>query len=115
MESLEATWENGDVTVDLLIRAHTTMSTAGTELARVTTEYHKAMNEVRFRRGTLLEDLNLTIKEAIPSLTVPAGAGDEYDVPFPGEEDANDTSPDNDPSDDFAFQHTEAQQRLVMR
>ena len=115
VESLEATWENGDVTVDLLIRAHTTMSTAGTELARVTTEYHKAMNEVRFRRGTLLEDLNVTIKEAIPGLTVPAGAGDEHDVPFPGEEDGHDNSPDNDPSDDFAFRDTEEQQRLVMR
>ena len=111
MESLEATWENGDVTVDLMIRAYTTMSTAGTELARVTTEYHKAMNEVRFRRGTLLEDLNVTIKEAIPSPTVPAGAVEEPGVPFPDEESGKDTSPDN----DFVFRHTKDQQRLVMR
>lgn len=63
VSALDAAFPTGQVTVDRLVRAQTTLALAETEYARALTEYNKAHLEVRFRRGTLLEDLKICVQD----------------------------------------------------
>lgn len=64
VDALEAADQTGQVSVDLLVRAQATQAAAETEFARVKTEYNKANADIRFRRGTLLEDLHISVQDA---------------------------------------------------
>lgn len=64
VDALEAAEPTGQVSVDLLVRAQATLAAAETEYARVSTEYNKANADIRFRRGTLLEDLHISVQDA---------------------------------------------------
>ena len=63
VRALDAAFPTARVSVDLLVRAKTTLALAETEYARAISEYNKAMSEVRFRRGTLLEDLHIAVRD----------------------------------------------------
>lgn len=73
VSALEAAYGTGRVTVDIQVRAQTTLAQAESEYARAVTEYNKAIAEIRFRRGTLLEDLHIGMREPTepPTLTLP--------------------------------------------
>jgi outer membrane protein TolC len=62
VSALNAAFPTGRVSVDLLVRAQSTLAIAETEYARAMTEYSKANSEIRFRRGTLLEDLHIGVQ-----------------------------------------------------
>jgi len=71
VKALNAAFPTGRVTVDLMIRAYATLAVAETELARATTQYNKAVSDIRFRRGTLLEDLQITVNDTFSGGGVP--------------------------------------------
>jgi outer membrane protein TolC len=71
VKALDAAFPTGRVTVDLLIRAHSTLAVAETELARAFTEYTKSVADIRFRRGTLLEDLQIAINDELAEFAPP--------------------------------------------
>ncbi|MCH2203865.1 MAG: hypothetical protein MK102_18015, partial [Fuerstiella sp.] len=66
VRALDAASVAGRDIVDLLVRAHATLAIAETEYARAMTECNKANSEIRFRRGTLLEDLNISVQGLLP-------------------------------------------------
>lgn len=65
VSALDAASVAGRDIVDLLVRAHSTLAIAETQYAQAMTEYNKANSEIRFRRGTLLEDLNISIHDPL--------------------------------------------------
>ena len=64
VNALNAAFPTGRVSVDLMVRSQSTLALAETEYARVTTEHNKALLEIRFRRGTLLEDLHISMADS---------------------------------------------------
>lgn len=63
VSALDAAFPTGRVSVDRLVRAQTTLALAETDYARAMTEYNKSSLEIHFRRGTLLEDLNISVRD----------------------------------------------------
>ena len=62
VSALDAAFPTGRVSVDRLVRAQTTLALAETDYARARSEYNKAGLEIHFRRGTLLEHLNISMQ-----------------------------------------------------
>lgn len=63
VRALEAAFPSGRVSIDLLVRAQTTLAQAETEHARNLIEYNKALAELKFRQGTLLEAHRVSVLE----------------------------------------------------
>lgn len=63
VEALEAAIPTGQVSIDRLVRAQQTLATAETEYIQALTEFQKAINDIRYRRGTILEENRIHFAE----------------------------------------------------
>jgi len=63
LETLDAQYEGGQATLDLLVRAQTDLSKAEIDYARSLVAYNQAINGLSFRKGTLLNDQQVHMAE----------------------------------------------------
>lgn len=61
VNALEAAFPTGRVSIDLLVRAQTTLAQAESDYERSLAEYNKALAELNFRQGILLEESQVTL------------------------------------------------------
>lgn len=62
VRALQAAFPTGRTSIDLLVRAQATLALAETEYERSLSEYHKALAELEYRQGILLEASQITLQ-----------------------------------------------------
>ncbi len=65
LEALEAEYKAGTKTLDLLLQAQTRLATAETAYYTSLVNYNKALSDLHFRKGTLLENDNVHLSEGL--------------------------------------------------
>jgi len=65
VQAFEAEYKTGRTTLDLLLRAQISLAQAEIAYFSSLVQYNQALNELRFRKGTLLEDDNIYLAESL--------------------------------------------------
>ncbi|NOX53371.1 MAG: TolC family protein [Planctomycetes bacterium] len=65
VQAFEAEYKTGRTTLDLLLRAQISLAQAEIAYFSSLVQYNQALNELRYRKGTLLEDDNIYLAESL--------------------------------------------------